>query len=74
MIPPTFKAVLPETEARTATDPDAAMSPEQKVELRSLCEATGEDYDEGLTQEQAAQRIDVLRDLKAGRQETGSAG
>lgn len=66
MIPPTAKAVLPETEARTATDPDAPMSPEQKVELRRLCEATGEDYDEALNQEQAAQRIDVLHDLHEG--------
>ncbi|SDE85504.1 DUF3072 domain-containing protein [Limimaricola pyoseonensis] len=60
MMPPN-KGVLPETEARTAENPDAPMTEEQAAELRQLCERTGEEFDTSLTEAQAVERIDALR-------------
>lgn len=61
MIPPT-KTVLPETEAQTAHDPDAPMTGDQADLLRVLCEEASEPFDASLTQRQALERIEALRD------------
>ena len=66
MIEPT-KAVLPETEARTAENPDAPMNDRQAVLLRELCDRTGEEYDASLTERQADERISVLQEQIAER-------
>jgi uncharacterized damage-inducible protein DinB len=65
MIPPT-KAVLPETEARIAGDPDAPMTERQAVELQQLCAETGEEFDTSLSQAQAEERIAALRSARDG--------
>ena len=61
MIPPS-KAIIDQPEANTPQDPDAPMSSEQADVLKALAEEAGQPFDGGLTQQQAAERIAVLRD------------
>ena len=53
------------TEAETARGADQPMTSEQAVELRQLCEQTGEEFDTSLTERQANQRIAALKDMKS---------
>ncbi|EAR52036.1 hypothetical protein OG2516_13464 [Oceanicola granulosus HTCC2516] len=56
MMPP-VKTVLDSPAAESDHDPDAPMTNDQAVHLRSLCEATGEEFDTALTEAQAHARI-----------------
>ena len=62
MIPPNKAAIEP-TKAATPHDPDSAMTGDQADLLRALCEDAGEPFDAGLTQAQALERIEELRDI-----------
>ena len=46
----------------TPNDPDSPMTGDQADLLRVLCENAGEPFDASLTQAQALQRIEALRD------------
>ena len=58
-VPP--KAVIDSTAAETPQFPDDPMNEQQADILRVLCENAGEPFDAGLTQEQAHERIELLR-------------
>ena len=60
MIPPT-KAVLDEPEAETPDGADAPMTGDQADLLQALCQEAGEPYDGNLTQIEAVERIEALR-------------
>lgn len=64
MIPPTAKPVLDETGAEVVNDPDGPMTDEQACRLRDLCDELGEPFDASLTEQQAVERIRVLRGRK----------
>lgn len=61
MIPP-VKAVITDKDEATPHDPDSRMSGDQADMLRVLCEEAGEPFDSNLTQAQAVERIEVLRE------------
>ena len=61
MIPPA-KSIIHQPEAKTPDAPDAPMSNKQADILRALAEEAGAPFDGGLTQQQAEERIAVLRD------------
>ncbi len=58
-----IKVSLPETEAMTEGDPDRPMDAEQRARLKVLCDQTGEEYDDSLTDEQAMRRIAALEEI-----------
>ncbi|MCB5198658.1 DUF3072 domain-containing protein [Loktanella sp. TSTF-M6] len=62
MISPTTKTVTDETIAKTSGDPDSPMTGDQADLLRVLCEEASEPFDASLTQRQALERIEALRD------------
>ncbi|SEQ61739.1 Protein of unknown function [Loktanella sp. DSM 29012] len=62
MISPTTKTVTDETIAKASGDPDSPMTGDQADLLRVLCEEASEPFDASLTQRQALERIEALRD------------
>ena len=62
MIPPTDKVVLEEPEAHQADKSDKPMTSDQADMLRVLCEEAGEPFDTSLTQNEAMERIEYLRE------------
>ena len=62
MIPPTAKPVMAETEAGIPNAGDDPMTGDQADLLRALCEEAGEPYNAGLTEREALDRIEELRD------------
>ena len=62
MSPPTQPIQSPEEEL-TPTHPDDPMTGEQADKLRALAERTDEEFDETLSQEQAAKRIAALKEI-----------
>ncbi len=55
------KTILDDPDASTPHDPDAPMTGDQADILRALCENASEPFDASLTQAQALQRIEALR-------------
>ena len=62
MIPPTVKPVLAEDDAKMAEHGEDPMTSDQADMLRLLCEEAGEPFDTSLTQRQAMERIEYLRE------------
>ena len=62
MIPPTTKVVLDEPEAHQAAHADDPMTSDQADMLRVLCEEAGEPFDASLSQREAMERIEYLRE------------
>ncbi len=55
------KTVLDDPDVSTPHDPDAPMTGDQADILRVLCENCGEPFDANLSQAQALNRIEALR-------------